>query len=281
MTGDAQVRAEATPPQPWFARARAHAFVWSRSAQGVVVAVIVLNAVVLGLQAAPRLLPGWSPALEWLDAICLGVYVVEIALKLYADRGTFFRSGWNIFDFVVVALSLIPGTQTLAVLRALRVLRVLRLVSVLPSLRRVVDGLGRSIPGIASVAALLAIIFYVGAVMATTLFGTAFPHLFGTLDRSFFTLFQLMTLDDWANITREVSAEFALAPVFFIVFVVASALTVLNLVVAVIVDAMQQVDDRRDPVAEELAALRRQVERLAALHEPTPSAQDRSSESPR
>jgi Ion transport protein. len=152
-----------------------------------------------------------------------------------------------------------------AVLRALRVLRVLRLVSIVPSLRRVVDGLGRSIPGIFSVAALLGIIFYIGSVMATSLFGAQFPRLFGSLESSLFTLFQLMTLDDWANITRDVADVYPLAPLFFIVFVAVSALTVLNLVVAVIVDAMQQFDSRPDATAVELAELRAQVRELTDL----------------
>jgi len=257
---------EAAPAarSPWYSRTAVHDFVWSKVVQQVVITVILVNAVVLGLQTSPQITEHAADALALVDDLCVVVYIVEIALKLYADRARFFRSGWNIFDFVIVSTTLIPGGSTFAVLRALRVLRVLRLVSVAPSLRRVVDGLGRSIPGIVSVAALLAILFYVAAVMSTTLFGAQFPEMFGSLESSLFTLFQLMTLDDWANITRDVSAEYPLAPIFFVLFVSVSALTVLNLVVAVIVDAMQQFDGKPDATSE-LAALRTQIDELTTL----------------
>ncbi len=247
-----------------------HGLIWSNAVQ---TAVIVVNAISLGLQTSRAVTESWGLALEVVDNACLAVYVVELALKLYADRARFFRNGWNIFDFVIVAGSLVPGANTFAVLRALRVLRVLRLISVVPALRRVVDGLGRAIPGILSVAALLLIVFYVGAVMATTLYGAAFPELFGSLEDSVFTLFQMMTLDDWANVTRTVMEEYPLAPVFFVVFVFVSALTVLNLVVAVIVDAMQSVDHHRsehaapeshDALTASVAELRDEVRALTS-----------------
>lgn len=249
---------------PWYSRAAVHAFVWSPAVQNVIITVIIVNSVILGVQTLP-LVEAAGGILDLLDAVCVFIYVVEIALKLYADGLQFFRSGWNVFDFVIVAISLIPGARTFAALRALRVLRVLRLVSAVPSLRRVIDSLARSVSGIASVATLLGIIFYVGAVMATMLFGAAFPELFGSLGSSFFTLFQLMTLDDWANITRDVAAVYPYAPGFFVVFVLVSALTLLNLVVAVIVDAMQRFDGTRDSLETEVTGLRIQIQELTDI----------------
>lgn len=255
------------------ARRTVRDLVWSRAAQAVVVAAILINAVSLGAQTMP-LSEMWQQVFATVDGICLGVFVLEISLKIYADRSTFFRNGWNIFDASIVALGLLPAGSSFTVLRAFRVFRVLRLISVVPSLRRVVDGLGRAVPGILSVATLLGIVYYVGAVMATTLYGEDFPELFGDLGASLFTLFQLMTFDDWGEITRQVTDVAPLAPLFFITFVFASALTVLNLVVAVIVDAMQGVDgndggadDADIDTRRELVQLRADIARLMTLLE--------------
>lgn len=230
----------------WYSRERIGRFVLSPIVQRVIIVVILINAAVLGLETVRGLPSAMIDVLSMLDKICLGIFVVEIGLKLYAQRLRFFTDAWNVFDFLVVGVALIPGSDGLAVLRALRVLRVLRLISVVPALRRVVDALVRAIPGIASIALLLVIIFYVGAVMATTLFGEEFPELFGSLGTSLFTLFQVTTLDNWSVITRDVAAAIAWAPFFFVPFVLISALTVLNLFIAVIVDAMQGMDRERD-----------------------------------
>lgn len=264
----------------WYSRPAVGGFVLSKPIQNFVIVVILINAVTLGMETSPAIVHTAGDLLHIVDRVCLGIFIVEIALKLYAERLRFFTNAWNIFDFIVVGVALIPGADGLAVLRALRVLRVLRLISVVPALRRVVDALVRAVPGIVSIAALLAIIFYVGAVMATMLFGEAFPELFGDLGASLFSLFQVMTLDNWSVIARDVSAEIPWAPAFFVPFVLISALTVLNLFIAVIVDAMQGLDEDRtekgerplhevtighhadEKVLAELGELRAQVERL-------------------
>ncbi|MBX3095093.1 MAG: ion transporter [Cryobacterium sp.] len=267
---------------PWYSRTTVDRFVHSRPIQNTVIVVILINAAILGLETVHSISEGTGGLLRVLDTVCLSVFVVEIALKLYARGLRFFTSAWNVFDFLVVGVALIPGADGFAVLRALRVLRVLRLVSVVPALRRVVDALVRAVPGIASIGALLVIVFYVGAVMATTLFGRHFPELFGDLGASLFSLFQIMTLDNWSVVVRDVSAALPWAPAFFIPFVLVSALTVLNLFIAVIVDAMQGLDKDRiaqgepplhdltighagtDALAAEVAALREQIESLTA-----------------
>lgn len=225
--------------QRWYSREHVDRFILSSRVQRVIIAVILLNAAVLGVETLQTLPHSVLSLLEIVDTACLAVFVVEIALKLYAQRWAFFRDAWNVFDFLIVGIALIPASGPLAVLRALRVLRVLRLVSVVPALRRVVAALVRAVPGIASIAVLLLIIFYIGAVMATNLFGDTFPELFGSLGASLFSLLQITTLDNWSVISREVSAQLPWAPAFFIPFVLVSALTVLNLFIAVIVDAMQ------------------------------------------
>ncbi|MDP3894437.1 ion transporter [Nocardioides sp.] len=222
-------------------RAVLAAWVESARVQRFVVAVILLNGVVLGLQTGGDTSGGtWGPVLERLDTACLGIFVVELSLKLYAHGWRFFRSGWNVFDLVIVGIALVPATGALSVLRTLRILRVLRLVSTMPRLRFVVESLMRALPGMASIGGLLLLVFYVGAVIATNLFGEEFPQWFGSLGASFFSLFQIMTLESWSmGIVRPVMEVFPWAWAFFVPFILLSAFTVLNLFIAVIVDSMQ------------------------------------------
>jgi voltage-gated sodium channel len=156
--------------------------------QRAILAVIVVNAIVLGLETSKTAMAEAGPLLVLLDRIALAIFVVEIALKLFAHRASFFRSGWNVFDFLIVALSFAPASEGFAVLRALRILRVLRLVSLIPSLRRVVEGLLAALPGMGFVLGLMSLIFYVAAVMATKLFGATHPRWFGDIGNSAYSL---------------------------------------------------------------------------------------------
>jgi len=219
---------------------------WVESArvQWFVVVLIVINAVTLGLETSKTVS---SVAGDWLlaiDGLILAVFVTEMALKLYAYRWRFFTSGWNTFDFVIVAIALLPASGPLAILRALRILRVLRLVSMVPSLRFVVESLLRAIPGIASIAALMLLVFYVFAVMATGLFGDAYPAWFGSVGASMYSLFQVMTLESWSmGIVRPVMETHPLAWLFFVPFILITTFTVLNLFIAIIVNTMQNLHD--------------------------------------
>ena len=233
--------------------------------QRSLIMLILVNAVILGLETSPSLMADWGPWLVAADRAILVVFVVEIALKLAVHRFNYFRDPWNVFDFTVVAIALIPASGPLAVLRALRVLRVLRLITMVPSMKRVVGGLLSALPGLGSVSAIIGIIFYVSAVIATKLFAGHFPELFGDLGRTAFTLFQVMTLEGWAmEVVRPVMAVYPLAWIFFLLFILASTFTLLNLFIAVIVNAIQQEHgDEAKPVAEsEIAALRREIAAL-------------------
>lgn len=260
-------------------RVRLGAWVESPRVAAVVIALIVANAIVLGLETIPGIAPGTLRVLHAIDHALLAVFVVELTLKLVAFGPAFFRSAWNVFDLTIVAIALIPAGQGLGVLRALRVLRVLRLVSMVPSMRKVVAALLGALPGMGSIVALLALVMYVAAVMATKLFGASHPQYFGDLGASLFTLFQVMTVEGWPDIAREVMAVHAWAWVFFVVYLVAATFTVLNLFIAVIVNAMQsQVEDERAAItamadadagrdAAVLGELRALRAELAALHE--------------
>ena len=228
-----------TPSIAW--RERLAAWLETPRIQRSLIALILVNAVILGLETSPVVRGSWGPWLIAVDQTILAVFVVEIALRLGAHRLAFFRDPWSVFDFIVVAIALIPASGPLAVLRALRVLRVLRNITLVPSMKRVVGGLLSALPGLGSVSAIISIIFYVAAVIATKLFGTAFPQWFGTLGGSAFTLFQVMTLESWAmGIVRPVMEVFPLAWIFFLLFILSSTFTLLNLFIAVIVNAIQQ-----------------------------------------
>ncbi|MEM9318027.1 MAG: ion transporter [Pseudomonadota bacterium] len=208
--------------------------------RNAIIAVIVFNAMVLGLETSVPLMARAGAAIVLADRICLAIFVVELCLKLYAHRLNFFRNGWNVFDFVIVGIALVPAGQGLSVLRALRILRVLRVVSVAPRLRRVVEGFVTALPGMGSVFLLMGIIFYIGAVMATKLFGPQFPDWFGTLGRSLYTLFQIMTLESWSmGIVRPVLDTYPYAWVFFVPFIMVTTFAVVNLLVGLIVNSMQ------------------------------------------
>lgn len=253
------------------ARERLGAWIASPRVTNVVLGVILFNAVLLGLETVPAAMAAAGGVILALDRICLAIFTVEIALKLIAFGPRFFRSGWNIFDFVIVAISLVPAAQGLSVLRALRILRLLRVISVSPSLRRVVEGFVRALPGMGSVFLLMGIIFYIGAVMATKLFGASFPDWFGHLGRSAYSLFQVMTLESWSmGIVRPVMDVYPYAWAFFVPFIMVTTFAVVNLLVGLVVNSMQEANDveataRTDAYRDEVLARLTAIEaRLSA-----------------
>lgn len=238
--------------------------------QRLLIALILINAAVLGLESYPVLAERWGGWLALADRLILAVFVVEIAARLYVHRMAFFRDPWSVFDFVVVAIALIPASGPFAVLRALRVLRVMRLISAVPSMRRVAAGLLAAIPGLSSVVGIILVILYVSAVMATKLFGGHFPQWFGTLGESAYTLFQVMTLESWSmGIVRPVMEVYPHAWIFFVVYIMVSTFTMLNLFIAVVVNAMQQ-EHQHEVAQGERAEERHDAgklrEEIAALH---------------
>jgi voltage-gated sodium channel len=247
-------------------RQRLAAVLQHRSVQRGVLALIIVNAVILGMETSPALMAAHGPLLVALDHAILAVFVVEIAARLFVHRGAFFRDPWSVFDFAVVAIALVPASGPFAVLRALRVLRVLRVLTIVPSMRRVVGGLLAAIPGLGSIAGVLALIFYVFAVIATKLFGASFPDWFGTLGRSLYTLFQVMTLESWSmGISRPVMEVYPYAWAFFIPFILVATFTMLNLFIGIIVSAMQSFTE--DEKASTIAAVDQAREHIEAdLH---------------
>lgn len=237
---------------------------------------ILINAVTLGLETDENIYAQYRSLLFWIDKTILIVFTIELFIKFYAYRLSFFRSGWNVFDFIIVSIAWVPASGPFAVLRALRILRVLRLLSVVPQMRRVISAIGYAIPGMASVVGVLLLLFYVASVLATKLFGQHpdenMQAWFGTIGDSAYTLFQVMTLESWSmGIVRPTMELFPWSWMFFVPFIIITSFAVLNLFIGVIVDAMQNVQAKsRDEdksemkqfTQDEIALLSRNVETL-------------------
>ncbi|WP_375458117.1 ion transporter [uncultured Enterovirga sp.] len=240
----------------------------------VILGLILFNAITLGLEAEPWAEAKYGPILDTIDTVVLCIFVAELTARIAVQRLAFFRDPWNVFDFLVIGVALVPATGSLSVLRALRVLRVLRLVTVVPSLKRVVNGLMIALPGMASIMILLLLVFYVFSVMGAKLYGATKPELFGSLGTAAYTLFQVMTFDDWSSgVVKPLMETHPFAWLFFVAFMLLSSFMALNLFIGVVVSALDEETaddvpkltrdhdtDRR--ILEELAALRVELAHL-------------------
>ncbi len=219
-------------------------FIEGNKFQNAIITLIIINAIILGVETSDSVMQSYGIWLKAIDALILKVFVIEIVLRLSIYGWTFFKRPWSIFDFVVVAIALIPASEAFAALRALRVLRVLRLISMVPTMRRVIEGLLSAIPGIASVSTIMMLFFYVFSVIGTHLYSDTFPEWFGTLGRTMYSLFQVMTLESWSmGIVRPVMEVHPSAWLFFIIYILVTTFTMLNLFIAIIVNAMHSSAD--------------------------------------
>ncbi len=219
--------------------------------QRFIITLIIFNAIVLGLETDAGIMEKTGRFLIAIDKFCLVVFCIEIVLKVIAYRWRFFRDPWNWFDLIVVGIALIPGGGPWSVLRGLRVLRVFRLLGALPQLRKVVAAFAHAIPGLGGVILLMAVFFYTMAVLATNLFGDVFPDWFGSVGKSLYSLFQVMTLESWSmGIARPVMESFPWAWAFFVPFIMVATFTILNLFIGVIVSTMQELSLIPDVVEE-------------------------------
>ena len=250
-------------------RERVGIWIESPGPRNFIIGLIVINAITLGLETSPTVRHYAGGLLQAAEVAVLTVFVLEILLKLYAFGPRFFRSGWNVFDFVIVGISLVPGTGPLSILRSLRILRVLRLLSTIGRLRMIIESLLAAIPSIGWILFLLLMVFYIFGVMGTQMFGGSFPEWFGSVGASMYTLFQVMTLESWSmGIARPVMEVYPHAYLFFIPFILISSLTILNVFIGIIVNTMQALhweeeDEKR--AAADAAAHAEREEMLAHL----------------
>lgn len=252
-------------------RERVRAFIEHPRFDQVIIVLIIGNAITLGLETFPAFVARYGELLKIIDHVVLAVFVAELLARFFVYRGRFFHDPWRVFDFLIVGIALMPASEAFSILRALRVLRLLRLVSMVPSMRGVVSALLTALPGMGSIIALMLLVLYVSAVMATQLFGTIAPEFFGSLGGSMFTLFQIMTVEGWPDIARGVIAEAPYAWIFFVSYLLIATFMVLNLFIAVVVNAMQsqvaedlkgEEEMHTQQILDEVRALRREVEGL-------------------
>lgn len=216
--------------------------VYSKVVQTFVTICILVNSIQLGLET----FPWWNSVCGKISSTCdqvfIWIFAVEIVLKLFSDKHRFFFKGWNIFDFVVVAISFMPGNGAFSVLRTFRIFRTLRLLNKFQRLRVITESLLSSIPSIGWVCLLLSICFYICSVIATNLFGGKFPEWFGSVFRSMYSLFQIMTLESWSmGIVRPVMQKFPLAWMLFVPFIIFVTYTIMNLFIGILVSAISEV----------------------------------------
>lgn len=228
----------------------------------IVVATIAVNAAVLGLQTYEGIEDRWGDLLFAINGVCLGIFLVELAIRIasYWPRPlAFFRSGWNVFDFVVIMAVFIPGIrENSTLLRLLRLLRVVRIVRLLPDLRVLLLGIWRSVPPLASIGAVTAMILFVYGMVGWIWFGDELPDEWGNIGRAMLTLFVMLTLE---NFPQYMDAAMEVEPwawIYFVSFILVAAFIILNVLIGVVLNSMEEAREitRRDALRERYGVTR-------------------------
>lgn len=250
----------------------------SKLFQNFIISLIVINGITMGMETSKDIMAQYGNILHLFDKTVITIFTIEIILRIYVHRVSFFKDPWSLFDFTIVAISLVPASSGFEIFRILRVLRLFRLITVVPQMRKIVMALVSVIPGMVSIAALLILFFYIFAIMATNLYSETFPQWFGTLGESFYTLFQVMTLESWSmGIVRPIMEQHPYAWMFFIPFIFIATFIMINLIIAVVVDAMgelqnsdrQEIKDEiqtsEDHTVKEILSLKAEIMELKEL----------------
>jgi voltage-gated sodium channel len=255
---------------------KANQIVEARWFEPMMIGLIIFNGLLIGLETSKTFVEQYGDWLHFGNNVILGIFIIEVILKLAAVAPRFsryFGNGWNLFDFTVVVLSLIPATGEFAlVARLVRVLRVLRLVSTVPQLRLIVATLVRSIPSMGHVILLMSIVFYIYAVTGFHLFHEHDPEHWGTLGAALLTLFQMVTLEGWVDIMDTAMEAYPGSWIYFVSFVLIGTFVMLNLFIAVVINNLDaskaaELEELRDPVTHEevLQELKRTRDALSDL----------------
>ncbi|WP_306250564.1 ion transporter [Parvularcula sp. IMCC14364] len=243
--------------------AKLRTFLESRLFQNSILLLIVANAVTLGMETFTEIRAEYALLLYRADLIFLAIFVIELLMRIYAYRRQFFRNGWNVFDFIIISLSVLALPNAFSAFRAFRVLRVLHLVTVMPRMRVVVSALLDSIPGIFSVGVVLVLILYVFAVISANLYGPDHPDLFADVFTAMYTLFQVMTLEGWPDVASAVAETHPSSWIFFVIFVLIATFTMLNLFVAIVVRVVEEdSEDLEHVLVRENAELREELQEV-------------------
>ena len=236
----------------------------NRFFQGLILAVIVFNSVIFGLQTSQSAMAKCGRLLGVLDQVCLAIFVIELVLKLIVYNWRFPRDAWNVFDFLVVAVSFVPDMGMFSSARILRVLRVFKLISGVKQMRVILSAIMKAIPGIMWSAILLLLFYYVYGIIGTVLFGKAFPDWFGSLGASVYSLFQIMTLESWSmGIARPVIAVFPFAWIYFVSYILITSFVVMNVVVGIVLNSINESSSEDGESAnDDMASIEAEFEKL-------------------
>ena len=253
--------------------------------QAVIIGVIILNSILFGIQTSPSVSAWCGPWLSHLDDACLAVFTIELVLKLVAYNWRFCRDPWNLFDFIVVAVSFVPDMGMFSAVRLFRILRIFKLISGIRHMRIILAAIVKSVKGIMWTGSLLMLIYYVYAILGTHLFGAAFGDWFGSLGKSVYSLFQIMTLESWSmGIARPVIAVYPYAWIYFVSYILLSSFVVMNVVVGIVLTSIsdcckrEEMEARAGSLQEELAKLKEQIAAVeVALEKEKESCAGRSS----
>ncbi len=209
--------------------------------QHFIMGLILLNGMTMGFEVSSYYKSDYNDFFEIFNSIVVLIFTIEIIMRIFVHKKAFFKDPWSLFDFTIVTISLVPTAEGFEIFRVLRVLRLFRLITVVPQMKKIVVALLKVIPGIASIGTLLTLIFYIFSIMATQLFGDKLPQWFGTLGESFYTLFQIMTLESWSmGVVRPLMEVYPYAWVFFVPFIFLATFIIINLIIAIVVDAMNE-----------------------------------------
>jgi voltage-gated sodium channel len=246
----------------------------------VIIAVIVANAVVLGLQTYHGVVDRYGDTLDLLNGLFLGIFVVELALRIasYGRRPQdFFRSGWNVFDFVVIGAAFVPGVRdSSTLLRLVRLARVVRVVRLLPDVRVLIAGVIRSLPPLLSMGLLTTLILFVYGMVGWLLFGEEIPQDWGNIGTAMLSMFVLLTLENFPTYMDRAMEVHQWSWIFFVSFALVAAFIVLNVLIGIVLNSMEEARERERrkalgiaagegppaPVAERIAILRAALDEL-------------------
>jgi voltage-gated sodium channel len=241
-------------------------FLEHHKVQKFIIGIILFNAVTIGFETDKTLMQNYAELFNTFDDIVLGIFIVEIILKLYAYGLRFFLDPWNLFDFLIVSIAALPSAGVFSVFRTLRILRTLRLLKNVPKLRIIIESLVRAIPSIGWIFLLVAIFYYIFAVIGVNVYGDKFPQWFGSMGESTFTLFQIMTLESWSSgIARPILEEMPYAWVFFVPFILIATYVTLNIFIAIVVNTMNELHIAENLQREQTILERKERERLVLL----------------
>ena len=254
----------------------AHRLTKSHKFEYFIVGLILINAVLVGVETLPRVMQHYDHWIMLGFQITLIIFIVEAALKMFAqwprpDR--YFRDGWNVFDFAIIVLALVPATGGFAIVaRMARLLRLLRLVSAVQELRLIVATLVRSIPSMLHIVVLMSLIVYVYAIIGYQLFHEHDPEHWRNLGISLLSLFRVVTLEDWTDIMYKAMELHPLTWMYFVSFVVLGTFVVINLFIAVVINNLDEAKQERlrdleqaptaDSLLSELRATQQSLRRL-------------------